>query len=74
MDLGATGPSRHEKWVGEICAFTTEVTDEDHVQPKILWDVLGKLKGQQSNLVYNVSVNLKGALSQVQEQTFGAFL
>jgi len=68
--LGAHGTHQHEEWTGKVSAFTSRVTDEDFVQAKGLWDVMGKQKGQQDNFVYNVSVNLKDAVPHVQGETF----
>lgn len=70
-NVGAKGASyEHEEWVGKVCGFTSEVTDEDFVQAKMLWDVIGKEAGAQDNFVYNVSSMLKDALPRVQDETF----
>ena len=52
-----------------MVAFATEVTGEDFVQAKGLWDVLGTQPGQQANFVANVSSNLKLAAAEVQVET-----
>jgi catalase len=68
--IGANGASyQHEEWVGKVCGFTSEVTDEDFVQAKMLWDIMGKEEGAQERFVYNVSGHLKDALPRVQEKT-----
>lgn len=64
----------HEKWVGEVSDFSSEVTDEDFVQAKGFWEVLGRQEGQQENLVQNVAATLKQAALEVQKETFGEFL
>jgi hypothetical protein len=71
--VGANGYAAggHEEWVGAVSGFTTEVTDEDFVQPKMFWDMLAPQPGQQEHFVYNVTQHLKGAIPAVQEKTFG---
>lgn len=63
----------HEEWVGRAMYNLQEVTDEDYVQAKGLWDVLGRTKGQQENYVHNVAVHLFGAVPEVRERTYGMF-
>jgi catalase len=63
----------HEQWVGKAVRNIWEVTDEDFVQPRMLWKVLGKQSGQQDNFVYNVSVHLSGAVAEVRRRTYGMF-
>ncbi|KAM0149407.1 hypothetical protein ACHAPG_009422 [Botrytis cinerea] len=54
---------QHELWSGKLMAFTSEVVDDDFIQPRYFWrEVLGKQEGQQENLVGNVAgelVNVK---------------
>ena len=59
----------HEKWAGEIAFFTSDVTDEDFVQAKSLWEVLGRTPGQQDNFVRNLSGHLKAAKAEIQAET-----
>ena len=61
----------HEQWVGEVCDFSSGVTDDDFLQAKSLWEVLSKQPGQQDNFVGNIAASLKGALPDVQKETFG---
>lgn len=35
--IEAKAQFQHEKWVGEVCDFTSEVTDDDFVQVRALW-------------------------------------
>lgn len=65
-------PTR-ENWAGRETNFQFEVTDEDFVQAKGLWDVLGRQEGQQDHFVYNVSVHLKDADLVVRQRTYGMF-
>ena len=62
---------RHEKWAGEVAFFTSEVTDEDFVQARSLWEVLGRTPGQQENFVRNVSGHLKAAKPEIQAGAIG---
>ncbi|KAK9451748.1 catalase-like domain-containing protein [Limtongia smithiae] len=63
----------HEEWVGRALDFSFEVTELDFEQPRALWQVLGRTKGQQENLIYNVASHLKNADSRVQKQTAEMF-
>lgn len=63
----------HEEWIGKATYNLQEVTDEDFVQAKWLWDVLGRMKGQQENYVHNVAVHLFAAVPEVRERTYGMF-
>lgn len=50
----------HEKWAGEVSAYTSEITDADFVQPAALWEVIGREPGHQDRLIANLVSNLKG--------------
>lgn len=63
----------HENWVGKAARNLWEVTEEDFVQPRALWKVLGTQKGQQDNFVYNVSTHLCGAIEDVRKRTYEMF-
>lgn len=63
----------HDHWVGEVTAFASEVTDDDFIQPKMLWDVMGKQPGQQDNFISNVAAHLSGAIPEVQKETISEF-
>ncbi|RFU33938.1 hypothetical protein B7463_g2416, partial [Scytalidium lignicola] len=63
----------HEKWVGNAVTFLWEVTDEDYVQAKGLWDVLGRTPGQQDNFVHNVAVHLCSAKADTRQRTYAMF-
>jgi catalase len=65
----------HDVWVmGSVAGYTSEVTDEDFVQARMFWDVLGKQEGQQQNLITNVAAHLSGAQEVVRNPTFGKCL
>lgn len=56
---------QHELWSGKVTVFTSEVVDDDFVQPRNFWrEVLGGQEGQQENLVRNVA----GDLANVKEE------
>lgn len=46
-NLGASGfhATKHEEWVGRVCGFTGEATDEGFMHARMFWDVIGKLDG-----------------------------
>ncbi|CAG8879500.1 unnamed protein product [Penicillium salamii] len=50
----------HEKWVGEVSTYTSQVTDEDFVQPAALWEVLGREQGHQERVIQNLAGNISG--------------
>ena len=52
--------TEHERWVGEVCSFTSEVEKDDFVQAERLWDVLGKEAGHQGRYVSNVASHVSG--------------
>jgi catalase len=62
-----------EAWAGTATNFKSGVTDEDFVQPRALWEVLGRTPGQQDNFIYNVSSHLQGADERVRKATYEMF-
>lgn len=73
--LGAKGHStggneKHNEWVGRVAAYTSEVTDEDYVQARMFWEVLGKA-GDQEDLITDVSCHLSKAIPSVQKGAVG---
>lgn len=71
--LEVDSKQQHEVWTGQAIYNLQAVTDEDFVQATMLWEVLGKQKGQQENLVYNVSSHLNAAAEVVRERTYEMF-
>jgi catalase len=63
----------HEKWAGAAVSFLFEVTDEDYVQAKGLWDVLGRQPGQQDNFIGNVAGHLAAAKEDTRKRTYEMF-
>jgi catalase len=63
------GLSKHDEWVGQVAAYTSEISPEDFVQATAMWDVL-KREGKQQNFVHNVTEHLKSADPRVQKATF----
>lgn len=61
----------HEEWLGRVTDFESQVTDSDFVQPRQFCHQLGKTEGQQKTFVYNVAVNLYGAISSVRYASYG---
>ncbi|KAH9210004.1 catalase-like domain-containing protein [Leptodontidium sp. 2 PMI_412] len=69
------GPAKasHDEWIGKISEFSSEITDEDFVQAKGMWDVFARYPGQQENFVHNVAVHLGLAIPEVQEKAIEVF-
>jgi catalase len=65
--------NEHEKWAGAATMDLSEVTPEDYVQAKGLWDVLSKQPGQQDNFVGNVSGHLSAAKEDTRKRTYEMF-
>lgn len=63
----------HEKWAGAAVAQQLPVTEEDFVQPGLLWEVLGRQEGQQDNFVNNVAGHLCAAKEPVRRRTYEMF-
>jgi catalase len=63
----------HEIWTGSASRVQFDVTEDDYVQPKALWEVLGRQEGQQEHLITNVSSHLKNADPAVRERTYAMF-
>ena len=61
--------SKHDEWVGQISAYTSEITPEDYAQAAAMWEVLRR-EGMQKNFVHNVTEHLKSADAHVQKATF----
>ncbi|OAL46505.1 catalase-domain-containing protein [Pyrenochaeta sp. DS3sAY3a] len=68
----ALGDVAHDKWVGEVCTYTSEVTDEDFAQPRDLWALFKKWE-QDEMFIDNICGHLKKALPQVQKETIKMF-
>lgn len=52
--------TEHEKWAGEVTAYTSEITDADFVQPAALYEVMGREPGAQDRLIGNLVESVKG--------------
>jgi len=63
----------HDQWVGRVTAYSSEVTDEDFIQARGMWEVFGRQPGQQESFVRNVSGHLKQALPEVQGEAISKF-
>ena len=64
----------HEQWAGKaVQELFQELSDDDFVQAKGLWDVLGRTPGQQENFVNNVAGHLSGAHVDIRNRTYAMF-
>lgn len=52
--------TEHEKWTGEVSAFTSHITDADFVQPAALWEVIGREPGHQDRVIENLVGSVQG--------------
>lgn len=66
---------KHDEWVrGVVESYTSEVTDEDFVQPREFWErVLAAQEGAQEHFVTNVVAHLGGAVPVVQKASLSKF-
>lgn len=63
--------TEHEKWVGEVCTFTSTLEHQDFEQATGLWRVLGREPGHQDRYIDNVSGHIKGVTSkQLREKVY----
>ena len=65
--------AEHEKFVGAATNFRQDVVDEDYVQARDLWLVLGKEAGQQDHFVSNLAGHLCAAKKEVRQKVYGMF-
>jgi len=65
-----SGPAdvAHDEWVGKVQAFSSEVTEEDWEQPRMLWKMF-KESGDDKKFIENLSSHVNKALPRVQEET-----
>jgi catalase len=64
----------HEQWAGKaVQELFQEINDDDFVQAKGLWDVLGRTPGQQDNYVSNVAGHLSAAHVDTRNRTYAMF-
>ncbi|KAJ5511072.1 Catalase, mono-functional, heme-containing [Penicillium expansum] len=55
--------TEHEKWVGEVAAYSSRIKDDDFVQPSALWDVIGRDPGHQERTIDNLAGSISGVKS-----------
>lgn len=66
--------TEHEKWVGEVCHFESEVTDDDFVQPPALWSTIGREPGHQERTIGNIATHLMGVkYPHICRAVYGAY-
>lgn len=67
--------TEHEKWVGEVCTYTSSIEDADFEQAAGLWKVLGRDPGHQDRYVENVSGTIQGVASkELRQKVYGMFI
>lgn len=64
-----TGPANvaHDEWVGKIQSYSSEVTEEDFEQPRMLWKIF-KGRGEDKNFIHKLSGHMNKALREVQKE------
>lgn len=67
-----SGPAdvAHDEWVGKVQAYSSDVTEEDWEQPRILWKLFKK-NGEDEAFIHNLSGHVNKAVPEVQKQTIG---
>lgn len=64
--------TEHEKWVGEVCSFTSSVGDADFEQAAGLWKVLGRDPGHQDRFIENAAATVEGVESkELRSKVYG---
>ena len=69
-----SGPAdvAHDEWIGQVIAYSSDVTDEDWEQPRMLWKIF-KDKAEDDDFIGNLSSHVNKALPEVQKETIGEF-
>jgi catalase len=67
-----SGPAdvAHDEWVGRVQAYSSDVTDEDWEQPRMLWELFKEHK-EDNEFLHNLSGHVSKALPEVQKETIG---
>lgn len=65
----------HDHWAGKVTAFSSEVTDDDFVQPRDFWNtVLAQQPGQQENFIGNTASFISGVKSsEIKQKAYEMF-
>jgi len=64
--------TEHEKWVGEVCSFTSTIDDADFEQAAGLWKVLGRDPGHQDRFIKNAASTVEGVGSkELRSKVYG---
>jgi hypothetical protein len=63
----------HDHWSGRVTAFSSEVSDDDFVQPREFWQkVLARQPGQQENLIGNAASFISEVkYAEIRRQAYG---
>ncbi|KAK4868063.1 hypothetical protein LT330_007261 [Penicillium expansum] len=66
--------TEHEKWAGEVSAYSSEITDADFVQPAALWKLIGREPGHQDRLIDNLVLSIKDVkYPDLRKAVYGLF-
>jgi len=58
----------HSEWVGKVQEFSSDVTNDDWEQPRMLWKIFKK-NGEDKIFLHNLSGHVNKALPEVQKST-----
>jgi catalase len=62
----------HYEWIGKVQNYTTEVTEDDFEQCRMLWHIMIEEKEDQI-LIENLAGNISKALPKVREEAIAMF-
>lgn len=66
--------TEHEKWVGEVSSYTSEITEDDFIQPAELWNVIGRQPGHQDRVIENLVGSVKDVkYPKLRNAVYGKF-
>ena len=67
--------TEHEKWVGKVSSYTSEVKPEDFEQATMLWDIIGKEPGHQERFIGNVADDVSKVIHvKLRDMVYGMFV
>ena len=57
-----------EQWKGHVAAHSTQVTDKDFEQPRILWDLICKEPNGKQEFLDNIVPSLRNTVPDLRER------
>ncbi|RFU30492.1 hypothetical protein B7463_g5863, partial [Scytalidium lignicola] len=62
----------HDQWIGKVTAYTSEVVEDDFVQARMLWAIMGK-EGVQNEFIENVAGDLGKCIESIRRDAVAVF-